>query len=168
MLADPGGVALDKQELAAYTCAVRALGRREHTAAELHSKLSQRGFPDDVVVPVLERLTDDGYLSEARFAESFLRSRLQAGEAPWLAAQKARRRGVEESALQDALEVLQDTFDPLRACRRLLARRDPAGRRHVDERVWQRQARFLRNKGFDAATIVHALNEELPEEGAED
>ncbi|MDQ6966440.1 MAG: RecX family transcriptional regulator, partial [Mariprofundaceae bacterium] len=41
----------------------------------------------------------------------------------------------------------------------LLARRDPQGLRHEDERVWQKQARFLRNKGFDAATIVRALKE---------
>lgn len=155
---------MDKQELAAYSCAVRALGRREHTAAELRTKLSQRDFPDDVITPVLQRLQDDGYLSEARFAESFLRMRLKAGETPWLAAQKARQRGVEEGALQDALEVLQDDFDPLRACRRLLARRDPTGHRHTDERTWQKQARFLRNKGFDAATIVRALKERSDED----
>lgn len=155
---------MDKQELAAYACAVRALGRREHTAVELQAKLSQRDFPDEIIATVIERLRDDGYLSEERFAESFLRMRMRAGETPWLAAQKARQRGVDEGALQGALEVLQDEFDPLVACRRLVARRDPSGSRHVDERAWQKEARFLRNKGFDAATIVHALNDELREQ----
>lgn len=147
----------DKRELAAYAYAVRALGRREHCAAELHAKLARREYPDEVIASVLARLKDHGYLSEARFAESFLRSRIRAGESPWLAAQKARARGVDEDALQGALHEVQDDFDALHACRELLARRDPRGLRHDDERVWQKQARFLRNKGFDAATIVRAL-----------
>lgn len=156
---------MDKQELAAYACAVRALGRREHCAAELKAKLQQRDYPDAVINTVLERLKADGYLSEARFADAFLRMRMRSGESPWLAAQKARQRGVDEVALQDALQAAQDDFDGLTVCRDLLARRDPQGLRHDDERVWQRQARFLRNKGFDAATIVRALKENIQDDG---
>ena len=155
---------MDKQELAAYSCAVRALGRREHCAAELRAKLQQRDYGDEVISMVLERLKADGYLSEARFAEAFLRMRLRSGETPWLAAQKARQRGLEEGALQDALQAAQDDFDGLAVCRDLLARRDPQGLRHDDERAWQRQARFLRNKGFDAATIVRALKEDVQDD----
>jgi len=156
---------LDKQEMAAYAVAVRALGRREHCAAELRVKLQQRDYPDEVIASVLERLKADGYLSEARFAEAFLRMRLRSGEAPWLAAQKARARGLEEDALQEALQDVQDDFDGFAVCRDLLARRDPQGLRHGDEHVWQRQARFLRNKGFDAATIVRALKEHIQDNG---
>jgi len=155
---------LDKQELAAYACAVRALGRREHCAAELRTKLRQRDYSDEVISAVIERLIEDGYLSEARFAQSFLRMRIQGGEAPWLAAQRARQRGVDEVALQDALQAAQDDFDALDVCRELLQRRDAQGLRHEDERVWQRQARFLRNKGFDAATILRVLKETPREE----
>jgi len=150
---------LDKQELAAYAVAVRVLGRREHCAAELRQKLGLREYSEEVIEPVLARLRHDGYLSEARFAEAFLRMRMKTGESPWLAAQKARQRGVEEGALQDALQVAQEEYDALHTCRKLLARRDPQELRHEDERVWQKQARFLRNKGFDAATIVRALKE---------
>ena len=159
---------MDKQELAAYTCAVRALGRREHCAAELRGKLHQRDFDDEVIATVIARLQEDGYLSEARFAEAFLRMRMRAGEAPWLAAQKARRRGLEEEALQDALQVAKDDFDALAVCREMLKRRDPQGLRHSDARIWQRQARFLQNKGFDAATILRVLKEHNDEPVAED
>ncbi|HCS12184.1 MAG: ABC transporter permease [Zetaproteobacteria bacterium CG06_land_8_20_14_3_00_59_53] len=141
------------------------MGRREHCAAELRLKLGQRDYPDEVIAAVLARLREDGHLSESRFAEAFLRMRLKAGETPWLAAQKARQRGVEEVALQDALQAMQDDYDGLEACRRLIARRDPLGLRHADENQWQRQARFLRNKGFDAATIVRALKENQQEQG---
>ncbi len=159
---------MDKQELAAYACAVRALGRREHCAAELRAKLRQRDFDDELIATVIVRLQEDGYLSEARFAEAFLRMRMRAGEAPWLAAQKARRRGLEEGALQDALQAAQEDFDALAVCRQMLNRRDPQGLRHADERIWQRHARFLQNKGFDTATILRVLKEQDDGPVAED
>jgi len=155
---------LDKTELAAYACAVRALGRREHCAAELRAKLAQRDYSDEVIATVIARLQADGYLSEMRFAEAFLRMRMRGGEAPWLAAQKARQRGVDELVLQDALQEAQDDFDALTVCRQMVSRRDPQGLRHEDERIWQRQARFLRNKGFDAATILRSLKENLQDD----
>jgi len=155
---------LDKTELAAYACAVRALSRREHCAAELRAKLGQRDYPDEVIATVITRLKTDGYLSEGRFAEAFLRMRMQGGEAPWLAAQRARQRGADESAVQDALAAAQEEFDALAVCREMLNRRDPQGLRHENERIWQRQARFLRNKGFDAATILRCLKENLQDD----
>ena len=109
---------------------------------------------------VLARLVDDGYLSESRFAESFLRSRLRKGETPRVAAMKARQKGVDEAALQLALDEAEASFDSDQACRSMLKRRDPQGLRHEDERSWQKHARFLQNKGFDAATIVRVMNDD--------
>jgi len=123
----------------------------------LRNKLARRDVPDDVIETVLLRLKSDGYLSETRFAEAFLRMRMKKGEVPWLAARKARQRGVDEAVLQDVLQAMQDDFDADAACSELLKRRDPQGLRHEDERMWQRQARFLQNKGFDTATVLHAL-----------
>lgn len=152
----------DKEQLAAYAYAVRLLAGREYCAARLRAKMALRGFDANCISTVLARLKDDGYLSEARFAESFLRSRLNKGEAPWLAALKARQKGVDASALQAALEEIEADFDMMQACRDMLDRRDPQGLRYHDKRVWQRHARFLRNKGFDTATILHVMNEDHP------
>lgn len=138
---------------------MRLLARREYCAAEIRHRLNQRQCDPDCVENVLARLKKNGYLSEARFAAGFLRSRLHRGETPWLAARKARQRGVDESVLQDALDDAEATFDGPAACRELLYRRDPRRLRLHDERIWQRHARFLRNKGYDAATILRCLNE---------
>ena len=108
---------------------------------------------------MIAHLKDGGYLSEARFASGFLRSRLRKGEAPWLAARKARQRGVKEDAIEHALDEAEVSFDAFSACLSLLGRRDPHNLRFTDERVWQRQARYLRNKGYDTATILRCLNE---------
>jgi len=150
---------LDKDELAAYHAAIRYLGGREHCTAELRQKLAGKGFESECIEAVLARLKDENYLSEARYAESFLRSRMRRGESPWLAAEKARMRGADASAIEAALDEAKSTFDAEDTCRELLAQRDPQASYKIDERQWQRQARFLRNKGFDAATILRVLND---------
>jgi len=147
-----------KQEKAAFAYAIRLLGRREYCEAEIRNKFRQRECPPDCMERVIAQLKDGGYLSEERFAAGFLRARLHRGEAPWLAARKARRKGAQDVAIQDALDEIEATFDAFTACCSLLNRRDPQGLRFVDERVWQRQARYLRNKGYDTATILRCLN----------
>jgi len=144
---------------AAYSAALGMLTRREHCEAEVRQKLAARGFDEIATDSAIEELKSYGYLSDARYAEAFLRYRLQRGEALWMAAAKARQKGVDEAALQQALEEAEAGFDALAACRELLAGRDPQRLRRNDERVWQRHARFLRNKGYDAATILRAMNE---------
>ena len=150
---------LNKDELAAYNAAVRFLAMREYCAAELTAKLAGKAHSAEVIKAVLAWLVADGYLSESRFAELFLRSRMRKGETPRIAAIKARLKGVDESALQVALDEAEAEFDAASCCRQLINRRDPQGLRHADEHFWQRQARFLHNKGFDAGTIVHVMNE---------
>ncbi|RMH62605.1 MAG: regulatory protein RecX [Zetaproteobacteria bacterium] len=142
------------------------MGAREYCREELRRKLEDRGFEARQVRSVVRRLVEMGYLSDARFAEAFLRSRMRRGETPLLAAMKARRHGVSEAALSAAYEAACGQFDAEEACRALLARRDPASRYVYDERERVRQVRFLRNKGFDTATILRVMNErraDMPE-----
>jgi regulatory protein len=145
---------------AAYSAALRMLTRREHCEAEVRQKLESRGFDEVAADSAIEELKNYGYLSDLRFAEAFLRYRIQRGEALWMAVARARQKGVDETALQQAQEEAEGGFDALAACRELINSRDPQRLRRNDERVWQRHARFLRNKGYDAATILRALNED--------
>ncbi|MDT8375779.1 MAG: regulatory protein RecX, partial [Mariprofundaceae bacterium] len=132
---------------AAYSAALRMLTRREHCEAEVRNKLRQRGFDEIAADSAIEELKQYGYLSDLRYAGAFLRYRMQRGEAPWMAAAKAAQKGVDETALQTALEEAEASFDADKACRELLHSRDPGGLRRNSERVWQRHARFLRNHG---------------------
>ncbi|NWF35662.1 regulatory protein RecX [Mariprofundus sp. KV] len=151
--------ALNKEQLAAYSYAVRLLSQREFNTREMRERLAARDYDEAIVDVVIRQLKSDNYLSEQRYAEAFLRSRMKRGEAPWLAAQKARQKGAESSALQAALAELSEDYDDEQACRELLDQRDPGGIRFEEERVWQRQARFLRNKGHNSATILRVLKQ---------
>lgn len=150
---------LNKQELAAYTYAVRLLAGREFNTFEMRERLAGREYDAETVTAVIRQLKRDNYLSEERYAEAFLRSRLRRGEAPWLAARKAIQKGADQQVLEAVLAGMREDYDDEQAARDLLATRDPGGLRFEDERVWQRQARFLRNKGYSSATVLRVLKE---------
>ena len=61
----------------AYDKAVSLLAIREHTKKELKEKLENKGYREDEISSSLERLEKEGYISEERFAEVFIRSRLK-------------------------------------------------------------------------------------------
>jgi len=122
-------------------------------------RLESKAYEQDIIATVLAQLKRDNYLSEQRYAEAFLRSRMKRGEAPWLAAQKAKQKGAQSQAVQMVLAELCEDYDDEQVCRELIDQRDPGGLRFDDERVWQRQARFLRNKGHNSATILRVLKQ---------
>jgi len=143
----------------AYHYAVRLLTHREFCESDMRRRLAGREFEDAVISWTINQLQQDGYLSEMRFAESYLRSRIKKGEAPWLAAKRAEQKGAQPEAVQAALMELTEDYDAEQAARDLVSGRDPAGLRFDDERVWQRQARFLRNKGYATDVILRVLKQ---------
>lgn len=144
----------------AYAAAVRLLTVREHNEWELREKLKQKAFDEIIIDDVIERLKDYDYLSETRYADSFVRSRIKKGETPWLAAHKARQKGGEPQAVQRALEEAEQHFDAWQACKEVLDKRDPARLSKNDLRTKQRHVRYLQNKGFDIGLILQVMNDE--------
>ena len=71
---DAEPAALD--EPACTRVALELLARREHSHRELTRKLAARGFPADVIGPALDALERSGALANARFTDSFVRSRI--------------------------------------------------------------------------------------------
>ena len=85
----------------------RALGlltRREHSRRELQRKLEQRGVVAADAEAVIGKLADAGWQDDARFAESLVRSRSQAGYGPaWIRAELGTH-GLREEAVATALD----------------------------------------------------------------
>ncbi len=150
---------MSHDEQQALAAALRLLARRERTRKELQERLLRRGFVPEIVDAVLTKLEDAGYLSEARFAEAFLRARMRRGEAPWLAAAKARARGADEKAIAQALTEAEKDWDALAAAQSLVEKWDPTGTLRKDEAGRRRIAGRLMRRGFDAATIAAILEQ---------
>ena len=77
--------------------ALDSLGRREHSKRELANKLSAKfdlPIHSIEIQTCLDKLAIDGYQSDERFAEVFVRSRRSRGYGPLFIEQELRQRGV--------------------------------------------------------------------------
>jgi len=133
--------------------AMDLLARREHGRVELSRKLRLRGAPAELIEPALDRLADEGLLSEARYLESFVRMRGNAGYGPLRIREELSQRGLARDAIEQALrnsgfdwnaqlhEIWQSKFGVLPS----------------DQREKARQGRFLSYRGYPLDMIGRLL-----------
>ncbi len=76
--------------------AMDLLARREHSRLEIARKLSARVESAETLKQVLDRLIEDTLLSNERFCEAFIRSRVNRGQGPRRISMELRKRGVED------------------------------------------------------------------------
>lgn len=131
--------------------AMDLLARREHGRRELRDKLLRR-FPErDSVDQEISRLEQEGLQSDERFAESFVRARLQRRQGPLRIRQELRLRGVDDSLIDRFLaEVVDEVWIETagEALQNRFGDEVPA-----DRKEWARRARFLQGRGFSHSQI---------------
>ena len=111
----------------AYDKAVSLLAVREHTKKELNDKLMNKGYGKEEIEDAILRLEKEGYISEERFAEVFIRSRLKKspeGKSVLLyrLAEKGCQRDIAANAIDEAWED-KLWLDPLKKGLETLERR---------------------------------------------
>jgi regulatory protein len=146
-------IALDNP-VAVRRAAMDLLARREHGRVELTRKLRSRGAADELIEAALDRLAEEGLLSETRYLEAFVGYRARSGYGPLRIREELTQRGLARSDVEQALrdsgidwrEQLQDTW-----------RRKFAGQLPADARERARQGRFLSYRGYPLDLIGQLL-----------
>jgi regulatory protein len=134
--------------------AVRLLARREHSAEELQRKLLDKGYADEDVAAVMEKLTSRRLLSNDRYAASRVRHRAQGGQGPVRIRAELRQQGVADEVIEREIASAGMDWDQLAV--EVRRRRFGGGPpRSLAERA--KQARFLQYRGFSADQIRAAL-----------
>ena len=164
----------------AYQCAretaLRLLGARPRSVADLRARLRRAGAPPDAVASVIVDLTADGYLDDLEFARTWVRGRLATRVCGMLRLRsELREKGVAAALIEQAIrevygeeeaavmpeaatrpEVLRETGEERRA--RALAERRLRGYAHLAWEVKVRRlAGLLQRRGFAAPTIARVL-----------
>lgn len=99
------GMQSSKDEIKAIkTSALRLLARREYSRLELFRKLSQKYASGTNIQSVLDQLKEQGYQSDDRFTEMFIRSKVRAGNGPFKIKIELREKGICESTALSAFD----------------------------------------------------------------
>ncbi len=138
--------------------ALRYLTRREYGVEELRRKLTQRGADSDIAQAVVERCAEENLVSDERFAQMYVRTRMRRLFGPLKIRAELRQRGVTESAVAAAMPDDDSNWFELAAqwaqkrCRGPL---DYAGRAKL--------YRSLVNRGFSHEQANAALDACVPD-----
>ena len=133
---------------------MRLLARREHSNLELTRKLDKRGFDLVEIGRVLRALSDEGLLSDRRFAEAFARAAISRGLGPVRIRRELAERGIGDTEAEVALTGC----DPDWLAQAERVRRKRFGCALPTElRERARQTRFLAYRGFAQDQIGRVL-----------
>ncbi|MEM6986344.1 MAG: regulatory protein RecX [Pseudomonadota bacterium] len=142
--------------VSAYHRGLSLLVRREHSRVELHHKLSKRGYHYTEIEAALDCLEEEGYLSDARFAELFADQRVAKGFGPMRVKADLVARGIEGNQANCAIDALG--VDWVDAAHQLLQAKCDASDDYAKLR------RFLERRGYPAAAARAAISELLRDE----
>lgn len=140
----------------AYARALILLGYRPRSEAEVRQRLNRAKFEPPVVERVVARLRTDGLLDDREFARYWAENRATFNpRGARLISQELRLKGVERTAIEEAVqEIVDDEQGALAAGRKKL--RQLAGLDYPDFR--QKLGNYLARRGFAYDVAKEAVN----------
>jgi regulatory protein len=145
-----GDKSAEKAKPSAYSKALGLLARREHSRRELKQKLDRGGYARDEAADALDRLGEQHYQDDERFAEVLIRSRSAQGYGPMRLRAELKSHGLADARIRQLLDAADVDWADL-AAGQLRRRYGSAGSSDPAERA--RRAQFLLRRGFPAATV---------------
>ena len=149
-----------KTEQEAYLTLAALCAQAEHCQWEMLEKMRRWGLPDDAQARVVERLVNERYIDDERFARAFVKDKVQYN--------KWGRRKVEQALWQKHIDqdirqqVLDETDDEayLSVLRPLLKQKRKSTKAASDYELNQKLLRFALGRGFTFDLIRQCLDVE--------
>jgi regulatory protein len=142
--------------------AIDYLSRRDHSEAELRSKLAKKGFDEVLVEQAILAMFEANYLNEERYARMIIRAGFERGHGPQKIQFKMKQQGLTQDQIHATFEEFEaDWFEKARALRArkfgVIASADSFKDKAEYFKERSRQMRFLAGRGFGMAHIEYAL-----------
>ena len=145
----------DSQNKDCQAAAIRLLSRREHSSKELKRKLLEREFESHLIDNILISLQDDNLQSDDRFAECYVRSKIQKGVGPVRLRRDLREHEISDEMINCYLHDQQWQQLAIKVRQKRFGNVLPES---FEERA--KQMRFLQYRGFSTEQINGAMKQD--------
>ena len=132
------------------------LARREHGVSELSRKLKLKGFDSEMVDEAVEGLRRDKLVSDERFCEAMINSRLNRGNGPVKVRYELRSKGVPEHIVDRVMDELIPDWQKSLVN---LIKKKYAGQLSGTPAERVKQVRFLSSRGFPHDMIYSVIKD---------
>lgn len=160
-----------------YTRGVRLLSGREHSELELRKKLLRGGwfrsrFDDKknrsssttrcvkntpvitgLINEIVNQLKTDGFLSDTRYSESYIRMRINRGYGPIYITRSLREHGISDELIELGLNL--DIESWINIAKETVRKQYRSSNARAIS--WEQKARFLTSRGFPTTVILRCL-----------
>ena len=137
--------------------AMDMLARREHTRLEVEQKLAKKDFSVEEIEQALNKLVSENLLSDERFTEAFIHSRMQRGSGPVKIRAELRQKGVTDAMIAEFLDP-PDSQWLEHAQEARIKRFGSLLPEEYNNKV--KQMRFLQQRGFTTEQVRHSLRDD--------
>jgi len=136
--------------------AMNLLARREHSQAELRTKLAAREYSPEEIEATVTALVADGLLSDERFAEAYIAARTRTGQGPVRIRGELKQRGVDAGIIG---MYLDDAGLEWHSLAREVRNKKFGEGIPTEFKEKAKQMRFLEYRGFTSEHIRQAFDD---------
>ena len=141
----------------AFARALRYLGYRARSVAEVKNYLRQRGGTDAVVDATIEKLRGFNFINDETFARDWALSRAQSqGYGPRRIEQELKTKGVVDAVIRAVVKEIFDQEDEEKRARKILEKKF-SSENFQELRVLRRAVAFLQRRGYSSKVIFTLL-----------
>src|SRR5215207_3170420 len=142
-----------------YIDALKMLGRRELSEAQVRQRLARKGHSPDDIDAAIHRLKQERAIDDTRVAEAIARTETGIKRRGKLRVRRQiENAGIAPAVARKALDSVFENLDDDALLQAALGRRLRGDRSIEDEREFQRLYRYLSAQGFESDRILRALN----------
>ena len=142
---------------AAFASALRYLGYRARSAAEVKNYLRRRGATDTVVDATIEKLSGFNFINDETFARNWALSRAQSqGYGPRKIEQELRTKGVVDAVIGAVVKEIFDQEGEEKRARNILEKKFTSEILQ-QPRALRRAVAFLQRRGYSSKVIFTLL-----------
>ncbi len=138
-----------------YAC--RILGMREYSVKTIHQKILTKGYNSEEADQVVTFLLDNNWLSDQRFCEVFIRSKINRGQGLSRIRYELNEKGIDNQLLDSVLNE-QESISWQDVCDRVAERKIDSGYLQNNIKDRQKIERFLQYRGFSGEQIRKSIN----------
>ena len=139
--------------------AFRFLGYRPRSEAEVQVKLTQLGFPQQIIETTLQKLRSLNFLNDENFARGWARAKTEGrGYGPLRVEKELRQKGIAKSLIR---QIVQETFGQQEGRERaksLLEKRF-RGKDLGNVKILHRAVAFLQRRGYRSSVIAGIIGQ---------
>lgn len=137
-----------------WQCSLHLITRRSHSKHELQQKLHCKGYNDDSIEKVIQRLEEYGYINDTKLANSLFHKYLQANKYSIKQIHyKLKQRGLPDAILSEITKNHDDIEEWQSALKIVNVRF-----KNFDTVTKEKMYRYLASKGFSSSSIHRVLH----------